>query len=286
MDAGPDALRTGTVADEAPLGAIPAGDGDFGPISPELALVDPELARRARELLPEPSERPRAPRFHPAAPAPAPAAVREQPAAQEPTTQRRRWPLTLALAVVIFAVGAVSGTFLGNDNNGSESAGSPLEVRLAGPSTQPAKPKPTKPKPTKPPGQSAKRTGVERPVLRPPTVVPRSTGAARASSPQPQRRRHARVAWASNVLGVSATVDKTGVALTWQRPADSRRVVVLRKREGRGRRVVVYQGRATIYRDTSARACAVYRYTILNYDRRGHRSTGVPTSISTRCADA
>lgn len=277
MDAGPDALRTGTVADEAPLGAIPAGDGDFGPISPELALVDPELARRARELLPEPSEQPRAPRPLPAAPA----AVREQPAVQEPTAQRRRWPLTLALAVVIFAVGAVSGTFLGNDNNGSESAGSPLEVRLAGPSTQPAKPKPTKPL-----GQSAKRTGVERPVLRPPTVVPRSTGAARASSPQPQRRRHARVAWASNVLGVSATVDKTGVALTWHRPADSRRVVVLRKREGRGRRVVVYQGRATIYRDTSARACAVYRYTILNYDRRGHRSTGVPTSISTRCADA
>jgi hypothetical protein len=117
-------------------------------------------------------------------------------------------------------------------------------------------------------------------------VVPRSTGAARASSPQPQRRRHARVAWASNVLGVSATVDKTGVALMWHRPADSRRVVVLRKREGRGRRVVVYQGRAMNYRDTSARACAAYRYTIVNYDRRGHRSTGVPTSISTRCADA
>ena len=275
MDAGPDALRTGTVAHEAPLGAIPAGDGDFGPISPELALVDPELARRARELLPEPSERPRAPRPLPAAPAPAPAAVREQRAVQEPTAQRRRWPLTLALAGVIFAVGAVSGTFLGNDNNGSESAGSPLEARLAGPSTQP----------TRPPRQSAKRTGVERPVLRPPTVVPRSTGAARASSPQPQRRRHARVAWASNVLGVSATVGKAGVALTWHEPADSRRVVVVRTREGRGRRVVVvYRGRAASYRDTSARACAAYRYTIVNYDRRGHRSTGVPTSVATRCA--
>ena len=275
MDAGPDALRS--VADEPRLGAIPAGDDELGPISPELALVDPELARRARELLPEPRELPRAPRPLPAPPVPAPAL--ERPAVPEPAAQpvaaRRRWPRALALAIGIFAAGAVSGTFLGNDDNGSRSARSPLEVRLAAPSTQAAK-QPTKP--TKP-------TAAERPALRPPTAVPRTTGAAKASSPQPQRRRHARVAWASNVLGVSATVDKAGVALTWHEPADSRRVVVVRKREGRDRRVVVvYRGRAASYRDTSARACAAYRYTIVNYDRRGHRSTGVPTSVATRCA--
>jgi hypothetical protein len=273
MDAGPDALRT--AADEPRLGAVPPGDGELGPISPELALVDPELARRLRELLPEPRERPRAPRPLPAAPP-----VFEEPAVQEPAAQRRRWPRALALAIVIFAAGAVSGTFLGNTDNGPESAGSPLEVRLAGPSTQPTQP-------TKPPKQPPKQTSVKRPVLRPPTVIPHSKGTAKAGSPQPQRRRHARVAWASNVLGVSATVGKKGVALTWRRPADSRRVVVLRKREGRrGRRVVVYRGRAATYRDTSAKACTAYRYTIVNYDRRGHRSTGVPTSISTRCAGA
>src|SRR5262245_21292465 len=122
MDAGPDALRTSTFADEPRLGAIQAGDEDLGAISPELALVDPELARRARELLPEPRERPRAPRPVPAAAPPAPAS--EQPVAPEapeqPVASRRRWPRALALAIVIFATGAVSGTFLGNDNNGSE----------------------------------------------------------------------------------------------------------------------------------------------------------------------
>ena len=215
MDAGPDALRS--VADEPRLGAVPAGDDELGPISPELALVDPELARRARELLPEPRERPRAPRPLPAPPVSAPAL--ERPAVREPAAAaRRRWPRALALAIAIFAAGAVSGTFLGNDDNGSRSASSPLEVRLAAPSTQAAK------QPTKP----TKGPTVKSPALRPPKAVPRTTGATKASSPQPQRRRRARVAWASNVLGVSATVDQAGVALTWHEPADSRRVVVVR----------------------------------------------------------
>ena len=39
--------------------------------------------------------------------------------------------------------------------------------------------------------------------------------------------------------------------------------------------------RITNYRDGSARPCSSYRYTIVNYDRRGHRSTGVPTSVVT-----
>jgi hypothetical protein len=70
------------------------------------------------------------------------------------------------------------------------------------------------------------------------------------------------------------------VRLVWQRPADSRRVVVLRASVGR-RNIVLYRGRATSYRDGSTRPCTAYRYTIVNYNRRGHRSTGVPTTVVT-----
>lgn len=217
----------------------------LGPISPELALVDPELAARARELLPEPREQPRPPR-----PAPPAAPASEEPAA------RRRWPRTIALAVAIFVAGAVSGTFLGNHQKGS--ATTPLEVRALAPAQAPS------------------RTTTARPALRPPKTT--------ASAPAPQRRRHAKVVWASNVLGVEATVSRRGVALAWARPAGSARVVVLRRRSGRPSSVVVYRGRGTSYRDASPRACTGYRYTIVNYDRLGHRSTGVPTSVVTRCA--
>jgi hypothetical protein len=269
MDAGPDALRTSAFAKEPPCGAVPNGDAELGPISPELALVDPELARRARELLPEPRERPRAPR------PPIPTRVRvEQPVAREevlawPERQRRGWLALrmVVLAVVIFAGGAVSGALFGDDRG---SPGSTVDaVRAVEPTTAPQLRQPQK---------TSKPT-----ALRPPTVTSTSRRAL-SGRPVPQHRRHARVAWASNVIGVSATVDGTAVALVWQRPADSKRAVVLRKRDAGGGSVVVYRGQATTYRDASPRPCTGYRYTIVNYDRRGHRSTGVPTSIVTRCS--
>ena len=244
MDAGPDALHH-----EPPLGSS-AGDADLGPISPELALVDPELARRARELLPEPRERPRPRR--PPAPLPAPEPVAEQP------DRRRRWPRTIALAIVIFVAGAASGTFLGNHQTGSPAT--TLEVRAVGPATSQT---------TAPPR-----------ALRPPKATRTTTTAAAP----PQRRRHARVDWATNVLGVEARVGRTGVALQWLRPADSARVLVLRRREGRSGTSEVYRGRAARFRDSSVRPCTGYRYTIVNIDRGGHRSTGVPTSVVTLCA--
>jgi hypothetical protein len=69
------------------------------------------------------------------------------------------------------------------------------------------------------------------------------------------------------------------VKLVWQPPVGSAHVVVLRTRGDRS--TVVFRGRAASFRDVPPRACTTYRYTIVNYDRRGHRSTGVPTSVVT-----
>ena len=278
MDAGPDALQTTAPVTELPLGASPVGDAVPGLISPELALVDPELAQRARELLPEPRERRKVPR--PLAAAPAPAQPAAEFASEPEIRRRRRWLRMVALAAVIFGAGAASGTFLGNKE--TRSPGKTLEAAAVSPMTPPLRPKPhatrgqaaLRPKPHATRGQAA---------LRPPEMS-RARLRARTGSAPPQRRRHTLVAWASNVLGVAVSVDDAGVVLAWRRPADSERVVVLRTRQGRDTSAVVQSGKATSYHDASPRPCTGYRYTIVNYDRRGHRSTGVPTSVVTRCA--
>jgi len=146
------------------------------------------------------------------------------------------------LAALVFAAGAVAGGFLPSSELRSTAV--VLEIQPAGPT---------------------------------------ATVKAGLVSPTSKRahRRATRLALASNVLGVAAQVAGGGVKLVWSRPTDSGHVVVHRTRRDRGLGAVVYRGRATSFRDVPLRPCTAYRYTIVNYDRHGHRSTGVPTSIVT-----
>jgi hypothetical protein len=77
-----------------------------------------------------------------------------------------------------------------------------------------------------------------------------------------------------------AVVDDGGVRLVWESPSASDHVVVSRTAEN-GEQRVIFRGRAKSVRDASPQSCSAYRYTIFSYDRHGHRSTGVPTSVMT-----
>jgi len=91
------------------------------------------------------------------------------------------------------------------------------------------------------------------------------------------------VHWATNVLGVTAQLGRSAVTLAWQNPVGSDHVVVLRALRAQQRGVAVFHGPGTSYRDASTRPCTAYTYRIVNYDRLGRRSTGVPTSVVTGC---
>jgi hypothetical protein len=248
---------------------VPQDIVDLGPISPELALVDPVLAEQARKLLPDPVEPPKR-RLRPVEPD-VPVAVPAQPAAVEaelaPVAPGRRWLRAVALAAVVFAAGAASGNFYG-------SRGSPPGVSFeARTDAQPAGT-----------GAQPAATGAQPARAGPATAQSSHTRAARRRSAKVSQRRSAlatKTSWASNVIGVEARVGTPGVTLVWKRPADSEHVTVLRSPSSGGRGVVVFRGRAAAYRDPKPRPCSSYRYTIVNYDRHGHRSTGVPTSVVT-----
>ena len=177
--------------------------------------------------------------------------IRAEPATWVPVAQPapRRWRRTAVLAALIFAAGAASGELLGRRESSSRSG---LEI---GPDARP----------TAESGGATQRTGSDN----------------RTAAPAKRDRRAASRIWAANVLGVTAGVDAKGISLVWKRPSRSDHVVVLRTRGAGSNSVVVFRGRATRYRDASARSCSEYRYKIVNYDRRGHRSTGVLTSVVT-----
>lgn len=226
----------------ARLGAVHAS-ADLGPISPELALVDPELAERARMLLPGPIEQARRRRVVPVASSP-PVSERPESTRAPARPQRRgRWRRTALLAGLVFVAGAASGGLIGRKHA------------------------------SVPRFEAGVRTVTTR-TLSLPERKSSHRGVVAESS-------HAALP-APNVLGVTAAVGTRGVRLGWQRPADSDHVAVIRTRGAGRSNVIVFRGRGTSYRDVSAHSCTTYRYTIVNYDLRGHRSTGVPTSIVTQ----
>jgi hypothetical protein len=258
-----EACKTGHPVDASPDDVQRLAD--LGPISPELALIDPKLAERARRLLPDPRERPRLPRPLPKA------VVAAQPVAPP---RKPRWRRTVVLAALVFAAGAVSGNFLAGRHGSSPSV--TFEARAGAPPPPSRVPRAKKP-------VSRRTSTARRPAHEHPAVStnnrPRPT-----TSTKRRRPRTPRVTWAANVLGVTARIRSPGVAIGWKRPRDTGHVVVVRTRGSRKRGVVVFSGRATTYRDASPRPCTAYRYTIVNYDRRGRRSTGVPTSVVTACS--
>jgi len=248
----PEEVLESNIASRPRLGAAHAS-ADLGPISPELALVDNVLAERARVLLPDPTEGTRRRRVVPVASGPAVSEAAEHVPAD--LHRRFRWRRTLLLAGLVFAAGAASGGFLSR----KEASSSRVQFEAQGKMR-------TTPRVTEAKTQSlSNRRSIRR-------------GLSATEKGKPGRLTRP----AANVLGVTTAVSWRGVKLEWQRPVDSDHVAVIRALGARRSKVIVFRGRGTSYHDVSAHPCTTYRYTIVNYDWRGHRSTGVPTSVVTQ----
>jgi hypothetical protein len=175
------------------------------------------------------------------------------------------WKRTVVLSGLIFVAGAASGGFLGRSEQ------EPIQLQIGRSDTT----EPMESDAGRPSSVAGKRSSVHstsgsgRDVLR----------SGRKREPRRRAARH----WAANVLGVVSAVDARAVQLAWQAPSTSDHVVIVRTHENGRHGVVVFRGRARRVRDAShgLRPCHTYRYTIVSYDRRGRRSTGVPTTVVT-----
>jgi hypothetical protein len=220
-------------------------------------------------LLPEPYERPTSRRPVAAASFRSVSPPRGPEVAPPPSARRRtRWRRMVVLSALVFTAGAASGGLLGRWQEASPPGLLQAQANL----------------PTPPTATDGQNPAVESKPDRGSTAPrPRRVGhgsLSRATKQEPHRVAPAK--WAANVLGVTVGIDGRGVRLVWERPTESNHVVVVRRLVSHRHRVVVFRGQATSFRDVSARPCTAYRYVIINYDLRGHPSTGVPTSVVTQ----
>jgi hypothetical protein len=172
----------------------------------------------------------------------------------------------VALSALVFAAGAASGGFLGRREPPSRPV--LLEGRLDAPKATVTE-------------ESTQSVAQQTSTHRGQATQGRRDSGSNESVGGRERRRSAPVTWAENVLGVTAAVIGRGVTLVWQSPPGSDHVVVFRTANNSKPGLIVFRGRATSVRDVPPRLCTTYRYTIVSYDRGGHRSTGVPTSVVT-----
>jgi hypothetical protein len=220
-------------------------------------------------LLPEPYERPRSRRLVAAAPRPSVSPPRRPEVAPPPSSRRRtRWRRMVVLAALVFTAGAASGGLLGRRQEPAHRA--LLQAQANVPNAR------TATDGQNPAAESKPNRESKAPRPR------RADHGSLTSSTKQEPHRVAPAKWAANVLGVTVGIDGKGVRVVWERPTESNHVVVVRELISARRSFVVFRGRATSFRDVSAHRCTAYRYIIINYDGRGHHSTGVPTSIVTQ----
>jgi hypothetical protein len=176
------------------------------------------------------------------------------------------------LSGLIFVAGAASGGFLGRSEQ------EPIQLQIGRSDT-------TEPTESNAVGRSDTTEPTESDAGRR-SSVHSTSGSGRdvlRSGHKRKPRQRGAGHWAANVLGVVSAVEARAVQLAWQAPSTSDHVVIVRTHENGRHGVVVFRGRARRVRDAShgLRPCHTYRYTIVSYDRKGRRSTGVPTTVVT-----